>query len=198
MCSFCYIYKVVILACKHLEPEGEQEERILFSFLWLSFNLPCSIHVFPVAFSPSLLMSYSLLLPLLLSANLIPQGTVVLFFCTSSRHKAKESPRQPSVYQAFCHVDKDRQLLSLTSTNPNFQHCFPSIFCYSKAGTHLYNHCPSPSMSVCMSEYMCVSPPTGSPKAPSSHPGIIDLTNCRPCFILRKWQEQSGETEPGD
>ena len=34
--------------------------------------------------------------------------------------------------------------------------------------------------------------------SPASSPGIIDLTNCRPCFILRKWQEQSGETEPGD
>lgn len=67
---------------------------------------------------PSLLMSLSvtspsLLLPLFLAVYLVPRGSVVLFFCRSSGHKAKESPRQPSVYKAFCHVNKDKLFLSL-------------------------------------------------------------------------------------
>lgn len=93
-------------------------------YLWLSFLLLRGIHLFPITSSPSLLMSLSvtspsLLLPRFLSVYLVPWGRVVLFFCRSSGRKAKESPRQPSVYKAFCHVNKDKLFLSLTSQIPN-------------------------------------------------------------------------------
>lgn len=114
-------------------------------------------------------------------------GSAVLFFCRSSGHKAKESPRQPSVYKAFCHVDKDEPFLSLTSqiSNSNIAvHLF-----HLKASLHLHNQCPllphlCEHVCVCERVYVCLC--GRARRKPCFFPGIIDLTNCRPCFILRK------------
>ena len=73
----------------------------------------------PPCSCPFLSLRPQLLLPLFLSVYLVPGGWAVLFFCRSSGRKAKESPRQPSVYKAFCHVNKDKPFLSLTSLIPN-------------------------------------------------------------------------------
>ena len=151
----------------------------------------------PPCSCPFLSLRPQLLLPLFLSVYLVPGGWAVLFFCRSSGRKAKESPRQPSVYKAFCHVNKDKPLLSLTSLIPNSsvavhpvsldgRLCVPAIA--SSVCTRL-RACECACLRVCVDRLAW---------SPASSPGIIDLTNCRPCFILRKWQEQSGETEPGD
>lgn len=177
-----------------LEVEKERIKRVFFYFYhWLSFLLPCGIHVFPVASSPSLIMSLSvtlpsLLLPLFLCVS-CPSGLVVLFFCRSSGHKAKESPRLPSIYKAFCHVNKDKLF-------PKFQHHCPP-FTWRLIRSVSFARLICVYMSVCAS--MCIRALCGRAcRKPHFLPGIIDSTNCRPCFILRKWQEQSGETEPGD
>lgn len=90
---------------------------LLWFYHRFSFILPCGLHRFPVASSPSLPMS--LLCHFLLSVYLFPWDMAVLFLCRSSGHKSKESPRQPSVYKAFCHVYKDKPFLSPTSQIPN-------------------------------------------------------------------------------
>lgn len=127
--------------------------------------------------------SPSLLLPL--SVYLLPQGPVVLFFSWSSGRKAKESPRPPSVNKAFCHVNKDKLFLCLTPKISDSNTCCPLF--ELKAGLHLHNQCLLPlhlclHASICVHRHLCEL----AHRKPCFFLGIIDLTNCQPCFILRK------------
>lgn len=153
-----------------------------------SFLFPSGIHLFPVPSSLSPLMSLFvmppslLLFPLFRSVYLVPRGSAVLFFCRSSGHKAKESPRQPSVYKAFCHVNKDKHFPSRTSQIPN-----------SNIAVYLFTRRPrspqsvsSDSSSACLRVRSACLRGRARRKPPCFRSGIIDLTNCRPCFILRK------------
>lgn len=151
---------------------------VAFIFSLLPPLLPCSC---PSVTSPSLL------LPLFLSVYLVPRGSVVLFFCRSSGHKAKESPRQPSVYKAFCHVNKDKPFLSLTSRIPNSNIAvhLSSLEGRSASLQSLSYTASSVCTRLCVCACQCVCVERARRK-PCFLPGIIDLTNCRPCFILRK------------
>lgn len=151
---------------------------VAFIFSPLPPLLPCSC---PSVTSPSLL------LPLFLSVYLVPRGSVVLFFCRSSGHKAKESPRQPSVYKAFCHVNKDKPFLSLTSRIPNSNIAvhLSSLEGRSASLQSLSYTASSVCTRLCVCACQCVCVERARRK-PCFLPGIIDLTNCRPCFILRK------------
>ena len=89
---------------------------LISSPLWQSIFSGSSYH--------SLLMSLSVtlpspILPLYLAVYVVPRGAAVLFFYSSSGHEAKESPSELSVYKALCHVNKDKQSLSLTALIQN-------------------------------------------------------------------------------
>lgn len=126
------------------------------------------------------------LTPPFLSVYLVPRGLVVLFFHKSSGHKAKENARQPSVYKAFCHVNKDKLFLLLTSHIQNFK--ITSTFSLEGQSASPFStlrHLICAYMSLCVrAVYVCLC--EQSCRKPRFLPGIIDLTNCRPCFIPTK------------
>lgn len=182
--------------CFYVDVSKEKEKVFVLTLSLVLISSPPRHPPFPCC----LLFPCSCLSPSLHSSRLssslgifVPAGSVVLFFYRSSGHEAQEICR---VYKALCLVNKDKLFLSPTSKISNssitFQLstwrpvCISTINVFSRI---LRVH-TSAFVHVCLCGW--------THRKPGFLPGIIDLTNCRPCFILRKWQEQSGETEPGD
>lgn len=104
--------------------------------LCLSFLLPHGIHLFPITSSASPPVSLSLSLrphsssfPSSLSISSL-EDERPCFFCRRSGHRAKESPRQPSVWKAFLPCQQGQTLLLFYLTDPQFWHQrSPFILC---------------------------------------------------------------------